>query len=158
MGRSHTFMDREFGRNRFNPNDEGSYVPNLVFVGMAFKDEMNEVFSTIREVCTKLSLNARRVDDSYAGSGFIIKEITELIEQAEFLIFDLSFERPNVYYELGYSHGVGNEAAEILLIAREGTNVHFDSTPLRVRFYNSMDQLRLITENSLKEMIRQTRG
>jgi len=157
MGRNHSFMDREFGKNRFDPNDEGEFERDLVFVGMPFKDEMNEVYRTIRDACASLSLRATRVDDSYAGSGFIIKEITELIEQAEFLIFDLSFERPNVYYELGYSHGVGNEAAEILLIAREGTNVHFDSTPLRVRFYQSMEQLRGIVETSLKEMIRRTR-
>jgi hypothetical protein len=157
MGRNHTFMDREFGRSRFDPDDEGDYERDLVFVGMPFKDEMDEVYATIREVCASLSLRAARVDDSYAGSGFIIREITELIEQAEFLIFDLSFERPNVYYELGYSHGVGNEAAEILLIAREGTNVHFDSTPLRVRFYKTTEHLRGIIETSLREMMRRTR-
>jgi hypothetical protein len=67
------------------------------------------------------------VDETTVGSGFIIREITESIERAEFLVFDLSYERPNVYYELGYAHGVGNEAPEILLIAREGTSVHFDS-------------------------------
>lgn len=48
------------------------------------------------------------------GAGFIIKEITRLLEDAEFIIFDLSNEHPNVYYKLGYSHGVGNEAHDIL--------------------------------------------
>lgn len=157
MGRKHTFMDREFGRDDYDPDDEGDYESGLVFVGMPFKEDMNEVYSTIRDACATVSLNPGRIDDTCAGSGFIIREITELIEKAEFLIFDLSFERPNVYYELGYSHGVGNEAAETLLIAREGTNVHFDNTPLRVRFYKSMDQLRAIVENGLREMIRQTR-
>jgi hypothetical protein len=121
---------------------------------MPFKEEMTEVYETISGACSSLSLRATRVDDRYAGSGFIIREITQLIERAEFLIFDLSLERPNVYYELGYAHGVGNEAAEILLIAREGTSVHFDSAPLRVRFYRSMEHLRGIVENGLREMIR----
>ncbi len=157
MGRDHSFMDREFGRNRYDPDDEGEFVPDLVFVGMSFKEEMNEVYATIRKACETLSLKTVRVDDSCSGSGFIIKEITELIEKAEFMIFDLTFERPNVYYELGYAHGVGNEADEILLIAREGTNVHFDSTPLRVRFYSSMEQLYVLVEKCLQDMIRRTR-
>jgi hypothetical protein len=55
-----------------------------------------------------------------AGSGLVIREITDLIERCEFIICDLTNERLNVYYELGYAHGVGNEAREILLIAKEG--------------------------------------
>jgi len=150
-------MDREFRGSNYDPDDEGEFEPNLVFVGMAFREEMSEIYKTIQSACLSLSLNATRVDDSYAGSGFIIREITELIERAEFLIFDLSFERPNVYYELGYAHGVGNEADEILLIASEGTKVHFDSAPLRVLFYNSMGQLHDIVHKALREMIRRTR-
>lgn len=157
MGRRHTFMDREFNRDRFDPDDSGDYEDGLVFVGMPFKEEMNEAYCAIRDACCALSLRATRVDDSFAGSGFIIREITALIERAEFLVFDLTYERPNVYYELGYAHGVGNEAAEILLIAREGTNVHFDSSPLRVRFYSSSKHLQEIAGRSLVEMIRQTR-
>ena len=73
--------------------DSSDYVRDLVFVGMPFKKEMDEVYATIRDVCALLSLRASRVDDSFAGSGFIIREITDLIEQAEFLVFDLTFER-----------------------------------------------------------------
>jgi hypothetical protein len=65
----------------------------------------NEVFSAIKDVCKSLRLNASRVDENFT-SGFIILEIVNLIEQAEFLIFDLTEERPHVYYELGYAHGV----------------------------------------------------
>jgi hypothetical protein len=150
-------MDREFGRGRYVPEDDGDFEKDLVFVGMSFQEEMDEAYKTISDACSSLSLVARRVDDSFAGSGFIIREITDLIEQAEFLIFDLSFERPNVYYELGYAHGVGNESTEILLLAREGTKIHFDSAPLRIRFYRSNEHLREIVVNNLQEMIRKTR-
>jgi hypothetical protein len=150
-------MDREFGRGGYNANDDGTFERNLVFVGMSFRDDMNQVYSIVRDACLTLSLKAVRVDDSVVGSGFIIRDITRLIEQAEFLIFDLTHERPNVYYELGYAHGVGNESEEILLIAREGTQVHFDSAPLRVRFYGSLDQLREIITLNLSTMIKITR-
>lgn len=150
-------MDREFARDDYDPDDQGTFTENLVFVGMPFRSDMDEVFSTIRDACSGLLLKAVRVDDGMVGSGFIIRDITTLIETAEFVIIDLSHERPNVYYELGYAHGVGNESEEILLIARDGTVVHFDSAPLRVRFYRSMEHLREIVTSNLREMMRLTR-
>lgn len=157
MGREHTFMDREFGRADYDPDDDGTFVPDLVFVGMSFREDMEASYAAIRDACSALGLKAARVDESIVGSGFIIGDITRLIESAEFLVFDLTYERPNVYYELGYAHGVGNEAEEILLVAREGTPVHFDSAPLRIRFYRSAEHLREVVGASLREMIRVTR-
>lgn len=155
--RQHTFMDREFGRYDYDPDDQGDFTPNLVFVAMAFTgQESTEVYSTIKDECSKLTLQAKRVDENI-GSGFIIREITNLIEESEFVIFDLTNERPNVYYELGYAHGVGNEALDILLIAREGTKIHFDIAPLRVHFYKSTEHLRNIVHDNLTRMIRETR-
>ena len=70
------------------------------------------------------------------------------------LVFDLSGERQNVYYELGYAHGVGNEAKEILLIAEEGTTLHYDIAGLRVHFYKSLEGLQTTLARGLAEMIR----
>ncbi|MBE9593494.1 MAG: hypothetical protein IMF19_08430, partial [Proteobacteria bacterium] len=157
MGRKHTFMDREFGREDYDPYDVGSFEPDLVFIGMSFSgEEMEDVWNVIKDVCERLELNAVRVDER-VGSGFIVREITELIERAEFIIFDLSYERPNVYYELGYAHGVGNEDLDILLIAKEGTKIHFDIAPIRIRFYRNMEELRKIIRRDLKIMMDETR-
>ena len=52
-------------------------------------------------------------------------------------MIDLTVERPTVYYELGYAHGVGNRAIEILLIAKTGTHLHFDIAHLAVMYYDS---------------------
>ena len=157
MGRQHTFMDREFGRPNYDPNDAGEFQPNLVFVIMPFQgDEMTETYSTIKAECFKLGLIAKRADEN-VGSGFVLREITELIEGAEFIICDLSHERPNVYYELGYAHGIGNEGSELLLIAKEGTILHFDIAPLRVQYYGSLKELASIVFTNLEKMIRTTR-
>jgi hypothetical protein len=124
---------------------------------MSFKGEgMPDTYSAIKDECAKLKLNAIRVDEN-TGSGFIIKEIIDLIEKAEFIICDLTHERPNVYYELGYAHGIGNQPLNILLIARDGTTLHFDIAPLRVQYYRSTEHLRTILAANLKEMIRLTR-
>ena len=40
--------------------------------------------------------------------GGSLDDISELILKAEFIVCDLTLERPNVYYELGYAHGAGN--------------------------------------------------
>lgn len=157
MGRKHTFMDHEFRREDYDPYDQGDYITNLVFVAMAFSgQESDEIYSAIKDECSKLNLQTKRVDEN-VGFGFIIREISELIEDAEFIIFDLTYERPNVYYELGYAHGIGNEPMDVLLIAKEGTKIHFDIAPLRIQFYRSTEHLRAIISSSLTEMIRKTR-
>lgn len=155
--RKSTFTDREFRRSGYDPNDQGEFEEGLVFVIMPLAgQEMDDVYSAIRDECARLSLRALRVDEN-TGSGIVLGEITELIERAEFLVCDMSRERPNVYYELGYAHGVGNEALDILLIAREGTALHFDIAPLRVQFYRTTEHLRGILATQLAAMIRKTR-
>jgi hypothetical protein len=157
MGRNQTFIDREFGRDNWNPNDDGEFVHNLVSVSMPFKGEKWDcVYLTIQEECRSQGLHAQRVDE-YVESGIVLRDIASLIEDAEFLIFDLSGERQNVYYELGYAHGIGNEAKEILLIAEEDTKLHYDIAGLRVHFYKSNENLKEILKKGLKEMIRSSR-
>ncbi|MCK4765440.1 MAG: hypothetical protein KAW12_24775 [Candidatus Aminicenantes bacterium] len=157
MGRSHTFMDREFGHPDYDPDDQGEFERDLVFVIMTFSGyEMDDVYSAIKDECLKLKLKTVRVDEN-VGSSFVIREITELIEKAEFIICDLTHEKPNVYYELGYAHGVGNESSDILLIAKEGTNIHFDIAPFRIQFYKSTEHLRKVINSNLKKMIEITR-
>jgi hypothetical protein len=138
MGRKHTFMDRAFGRSDYDPEDPGEFVRGLVFVIMSFTGSASsETYSVVKDECSRLGLQARRADEE-GGSAFVIGDVTRLIEDAEFIICDLSEERPNVYYELGYAHGVGNESDDILLVAREGTRLHFDIAPLRVQYYASL--------------------
>lgn len=157
MGRDHTFMDREFGRPDYDPEDQGEFEEGLVFVIMPFRgQDMTDAYAAIKDECKKLKLRAKRVDEN-SGSGLIIREITDLIERSEFIVCDLTNERPNVYYELGYAHGVGNEAMDILLIAKEGTILHFDIAPLRVQYYSSTEHLRTLISSNLKAMIKATR-
>jgi len=140
----------------YDRSDTPEFEEGLVFVIMPFSDQFNDVYSAIKDECTKLCLRSLRVDET-TGSVFILRKIYELIERAEFIIVDLTDEKPNVYYELGYSHGVGNEENDILLIAKEGTKLHFDIAPLAVRFYSSTEHLRRIISNHLGRMINDTR-
>lgn len=157
MGRKSTFYDQQFREDDWDPDDQGDFEHGLVFVAMSFSGkEMDDAYSAIKDECLKLNLRPVQVDEN-VGSGFIIQEIKNLIEKAEFIIFDLTKERPNVYYELGYAHGVGNEAHDVLLLAKEDTKLHFDIAPLRTHFYRSTEHLRSIANTNLKDMIRVTR-
>jgi hypothetical protein len=42
MGRDSSFMDKEFGRAGYDPDDQGSFTRGTVFVIMAFSSDMDE--------------------------------------------------------------------------------------------------------------------
>jgi hypothetical protein len=118
--------------------------------------ESATVYEAIRNGCRTVELVARRVDDR-PDAALIMRDVDAMMGRAEFLIFDLTKERPNVYYELGYAHGMGNHAGNMLLLAQEGTRVHFDVAPLRVHFYSTLHHLESLVATKLSEMKRGTR-
>jgi hypothetical protein len=158
MGRQcETWRNSAYLENH-DPKDPGNYVKGQVFVGMAFDtaSEISDVYQAIYRACTRVKLEARRVD-TLGGSGPIPTRILREIEDAQFLIFDLTVERPNVYYELGYAHGVGNRPMEILLIAKAGTRLHFDVADLAVVFYESATDLKRKLPAQLRRMIAESK-
>lgn len=122
---------------RQGPESSARYTPGKVFVAMAFEKspEKSKTYQAVIRACEKHGLSAFRIDQ-IADSGPINIQVVDAIEKSEFLIFDLSRERPNVYYELGYAHGVGNRPEDIILTARKGTKIHFDILSLRILFYD----------------------
>jgi hypothetical protein len=158
MGRDNeTWYDSAY-RDDYDEHDSGTFVRNLVFVGMAFDlpSEISDTYQAIKRACSNLGLNAMRVDDE-SDSGPIPVKILRGIEEAEFLVFDLSVERPNVYYELGYAHGAGNRANDIAIVAKTGTKVHFDVAQLAILFYESAIDLEQKLSKRLAKMIEATR-
>ena len=59
---------------------------------------------------------------------------------AETLAADLSYDRPNVYYELGYAHGLGRDE-EVILLAKKDSTLHSDDKALNVIFYTGIKEL-----------------
>jgi hypothetical protein len=149
-------MDEAFHRSAYDPSHPGHFVPDTVFVVISFSPDMDVSYRAIQEGAAAHGLRAQRADDS-VGSGIILSQITKAIQDAEFVVVDLTHERPNVYYELGYTHGVGNASADVLLVARAGTVLHFDVGPMRVRFYSSAQELTEIVRTSLGKMVAATR-
>ncbi len=112
---------------------------------------MNETFEAIDQACSNRGMTAFRAD-KVSGSAVVMRNVFKLILESEFIIGDLSYERPNVYFELGFALGVDNLSCDVLLVARKGTKLHFDIAPYNVQFYESTEGLKSLVEANLRSM------
>ena len=111
------------------------------------KSKLDSVFITIKNAAEISGFNPARVDETF-GFNTINEKILKHIELSEIIIADLTFERPNCYYELGYAHAKNKN---VILTAEKGTRIHFDVSNYKVIFYNSMMQLDDELKKHLKE-------
>lgn len=91
-------------------------------------------------------LEAKRVDKHNQG-GLLKSEIISFIEGSDFIIADLTNERPNCYLEIGYAMGI-DKFQNLILTAREdhnpessnytkgGPKVHFDLAGYDILFWH----------------------
>jgi len=137
--------DGDLGKPERVPNQDEK--KKLVFVAMPFAQEFEDVYQFgIYEVVRRCGFVCERVDESYYA-GNMVERIKEGISNAEFVIADLTSERPNVYLEVGYAWGL---ETPVLLIAREGQNLHFDLAQHKCIFYPTIVRL----ADSLEQTIR----
>lgn len=122
-----------------------------VFVAMPFSQEFEDVYQFgIYNVVRRCGYVCERVDAS-VFAGDIVGRITEGIRSAEFVIADLSLERPNVYLEVGFAWGIERK---VILIAREGQTLHFDVSHQKCLFYPTIGRLATMLEATIRELFR----
>lgn len=102
------------------------------FVLMPFSEKYREVYDEIyKPVCADLGMECWRVDE-ISRPGSITKDIVEGIMDADVVIADLTSKNPNVFYELGIAHSVGNKT---IMVAQTINDVPFDIANYRVIIY-----------------------
>jgi hypothetical protein len=99
----------------------------LCFVLMPFKEEMKEVYDdAIRPAIEQAGFTSLRVDE-LKGSFNINKKIIEFIFSSDAILADLTNWNPNVFYEMGVAHAIGNKT--IMIIQKK------DELPFDVKTY-----------------------
>ena len=102
------------------------------FVIMPFRRELQEVYDHgIKPAVESSGYSCLRVDDAL-HNGNIHRAIIAGLFEADVVIADLSGQNPNVFYELGIAHSIGNKT---IMIAQRMEDVPFDIKNYKIILY-----------------------
>jgi len=125
--------------------EEGKYKinPKLCFIIMPFGERWSDrIYKHIKEIVEEHEFVCKRADEFYGR--VVLTDIWKAINEAAFIIADLTALNPNVYYELGIAHTLGKE---LIPIAQDETKIPFDAQPFRILFYqDNTDGIDLLKE------------
>ncbi|MCK6621260.1 MAG: DUF1566 domain-containing protein [Calditrichia bacterium] len=108
----------------------------LCFVIMPFKDDLKEVYwKAIRPACLEAGFEPLRVDE-LKGSFNINKKIIQHIFNSEAIISDLTGWNPNVFYEMGVAHAIGDKT---VMIIQRGDKLPFDVSTYNCIIYEQSE-------------------
>lgn len=119
----------------YNPIFSGrGFKPDrsLVFVLMPFHDGFRPIYdNVIKPTIESFGLRTVRADDIY-GPKAIIEDIWRLLNEAAYVIADLTGKNPNVFYEVGLAHAIGKS---VVFLTQSLDDVPFDLRHLRCILY-----------------------
>jgi hypothetical protein len=136
-----------------SPTQKFEVDKGFVFIAMPIDLDdpaLEDVLHAIKDAAISVGLTAERIDEP-ASTAKITDRILESIRRAEFVIADLTYSKPNVYYEAGYAHAIGKVP---IYIAKKGTDVEFDLKDYPVIFFPNMQKLKSELASRLSGLIK----
>lgn len=95
----------------------------FAFVLMPFDKQFDDIYQYgIKQTCDELDIVAERVDEQIFTET-ILERIYRQIENADFIIADMTGRNPNVFYEVGYAHAKSKLCA---LLTTTSEDIPFD--------------------------------
>lgn len=123
-------------------------IKNMCFVLMPFKERFNEIYKQAIKPTVEEKFTCLRADEIFSAN-VVIQDIQQYIQQAKFLIADLTGRNPNVFYELGLAHAIPKE---VILITQNGKDIPFDLRHIRYIIYEDS----IAGSTKLKDALRTT--
>jgi hypothetical protein len=108
------------------------------FVLIPFHEKYDNTFTAIRNAANAAGVQADRVKDRYYFREGMIERIWSQIENADFIVSDLTAQNANVYYEIGYA--LANHKL-IILLTKNPKKIPFDLKNRRHVIYSALDDL-----------------
>ena len=142
---------QEIGTTEVSVKVESDFEAGYAFVAMAINQEnheLDDVLDSIKEAARKCGIHAERIDEVQSNDQ-ITDRILESIEKAQFVIVDLTYSKPNVFYEAGYAQGLNKTP---IYIARQGTRLEFDLKDYPVIFFRNLKGLKMNLEKRLRAL------
>jgi hypothetical protein len=118
--------------------------------------EYDERFERINETLQEFDCVSIRIDKQ-SPLGGLVDRIKNEIRRAQFVVADLTDERPSCYFESGYAEALGKPVVyiasrESIMHPGEETKIHFDIHQ-NIRFFTNHEQL----VDELKQAVEQNR-
>jgi hypothetical protein len=132
--------------------EEGKQKLNTAFIIMPIDSnnpDLEDVHNAFKETCGKFGISAVRADE-IEHQKQITDVVLQQIRECEFLIADLSYARPNVYYEIGYAHAIGKHP---ILFRKKGTPLHFDLSVHNAPEFQNVTELKKKLESRFEEIL-----
>ena len=117
-----------------------SQASKNVFIAMSFSDDMKDVREAIKTAVFECGY-IPRIMDEIEHNHQIVPEMLYEIQQAKFVIAELTGHNNGAYFEAGYALGYGKEVIQVCSKERFGTDGHFDVKQINTILWNDIDEL-----------------
>jgi len=127
--------------NRVPKAVSSDVIPGYAFIAMPMDPSdhsLIDVLEAVKDAATECGVHAERIDEVQSNEP-ITDRILESIQRAEYILVDLTYSKPNVFFEAGYAHGSGKIP---IYFAKQGTKIEFDLKDYPVLFYRNLKELK----------------